>query len=87
MDYFDDPRVVAAEARHAKRRRLAGAIYGIVTQIFFISILVFAILVIGTFARIVLPHIFRPTPAEGEVAEELFPVSTILSEWEKGARH
>ncbi len=87
MDYLDDPRVVAAEARHARRRRRAGAVYGIVTQIFFISILVFALLVIGTFARIVLPHIFRPTPAEGQVAEELFPASTILSEWENRARH
>jgi len=66
MDYFTDSRVLAAEARHSKRRRRAGAIYGIVDKIFFLALLALAVLVISFFARIVLPHIFGPTPVEGQ---------------------
>jgi hypothetical protein len=67
MDLFSDPRILAAEARHTRRRRRAGAIYGIVDRVFFVSLLALAILIIGMFARIVLPHFFGPTPAEGQV--------------------
>jgi hypothetical protein len=67
MDYFNDSRVLAAEARHTRRRRRAGIIYGILDRIFFGALLVFAILLVGLFVRIVLPHILSPTPAEGQV--------------------
>jgi hypothetical protein len=67
MDYFTDSRVLAAEARHRERRRRAGTIYGIVDRVFFLALLALAILIIGLFARMVLPHIFGPTPVEGQV--------------------
>jgi hypothetical protein len=70
MDYFKDSRVVAAEARHSRRRRRAGAVYGILDRIFFVALLALALLVIVKFAGMALPHIFGPTPAHGQALGE-----------------
>jgi len=67
MDFFNDPRVMAAEARHARRRRRAGAIFGVLERVFFLTLLILAILVIGKVAGIILPRVFSPTPVEGQV--------------------
>jgi hypothetical protein len=56
-DFFEDPRILAAERRHSRRRKRARRIYDAVDWIFYASILVVAFFAFKLFLGFVTPYL------------------------------
>ncbi len=58
MDFFSDPRVVEAEARHSRRRRRAAVAFSLVERIFHMALLALVVLAVLEFARVIFREAF-----------------------------
>jgi hypothetical protein len=58
MDFFTDPRIVQAEARHSRRRKRAARVFGLVDGVFHLALLALVVLAILRFLEVVFPRVF-----------------------------